>query len=189
LAKANHIAMGRYLEKFEEGMIASLLAVMTLITFVQVIARYVFNYSFVWALELVSFLFAWLIFIGMSYGVRTGAHIGMDAVVKLLGPRAGRFVTAIATLLCIAYSVIVFIGSWNYVNVIYQIGNYAQDLPIPIWIPRLALPIGFALLTLRFCEVLYRVIMGKETHLTHDEAGAALQSHLKDDQQSGQERP
>nr|NIN35369.1 TRAP transporter small permease subunit [Gammaproteobacteria bacterium] len=142
---------------------------MTLITFVQVIARYVFNYSFVWALELVSFLFAWLIFIGMSYGVRTGSHIGMDAVVKLLGPRAGRLVTAIATLLCITYSIMVFVGSWNYVNMIYQIGNYAQDLPIPVWIPRLALPIGFALLTFRFCEVFYRVITGKEIHLTQDE--------------------
>ena len=55
---------------------------MTLITFMQVVARYVFNYSFVWALELVTFLFAWLIFLGMSYGVRVGAHIGVDALVK-----------------------------------------------------------------------------------------------------------
>ncbi|HRA78729.1 MAG TPA: TRAP transporter small permease subunit, partial [Burkholderiaceae bacterium] len=35
---------------------------MTLITFVQVVARYVFNYSFVWALELTTFLFGGLIF-------------------------------------------------------------------------------------------------------------------------------
>lgn len=181
--------MGRWLEKFEEGMIGSLLALMTLITFMQVIARYVFNYSFVWALELVSFLFAWLIFIGMSYGVRTGSHIGMDAAVKMLGPRTGRFVTAVATLLCIAYSVIVFIGSWNYVGMIYQIGNYAQDLPIPVWIPRLALPLGFALLTLRFCEVLYRVITGRETHLTHDEVGSALQAQIDEQQGQGQDKP
>ncbi len=52
---------------------------MTLLTFIQVVARYVFNYSFVWALELNGVLFAWLIFIGMSYGVRVGAHIGIDA--------------------------------------------------------------------------------------------------------------
>ena len=181
--------MGRWLEKIEEGMIGSLLAVMTLVTFMQVIARYVFNYSFVWALELVSFLFAWLIFIGMSYGVRTGSHIGMDAVVKLMGHRAGRFITAVAVLLCIAYSILVFIGSWNYVSMIYQIGNYAQDLPIPVWIPRLALPLGFALLTLRFCEILYRVITGRETHLTHDEVGAALKTKYDDQQQSGQDKP
>ena len=42
----------RWLERLEEGLIALLMAAMTLITFVQVVARYVFNYSFVWALEL-----------------------------------------------------------------------------------------------------------------------------------------
>ena len=67
-------------------MIAFLLTVMTLITFMQVVARYVFNYSFVWALELVTFLFGGLIFIGISYGVRVGSHIGVDALVKTPAP-------------------------------------------------------------------------------------------------------
>ena len=62
--------MLRLLERLEEGLIAFLLTVMTLITFTQVVARYVFNYSFVWALELNTFLFAWLIFLGVAYGVR-----------------------------------------------------------------------------------------------------------------------
>ena len=39
------------------------MAAMTLVTFMHVIARYVFNYSFVWALELTGVMFAWLIFI------------------------------------------------------------------------------------------------------------------------------
>ena len=168
--------MWRWLARLEEGLIAVLLAVMTMVTFVQVIARYVFNYSFVWALELVSILFAWLIFIGMSYGVREGSHIGMDAVVRLLGPRLGRALTILATLLCIAYSCILFYGSWRYITTIYQIGNYAQDLPVPVWIPRLALPIGFGLLTIRFIEVLYRAVRGEETRLVVGDAGPVLRS-------------
>ena len=74
----------RWIERLEEGLLAFLLAVMVSITFMQVIARYIFNYSFVWALEVTTVLFAWLIFIGMSYGVRVGAHIGVDALVKTL---------------------------------------------------------------------------------------------------------
>jgi len=166
--------MWRSLEKLEEGVVAFLLAAMTVVTFAQVIARYVFNYSFVWALELVSILFAWLIFIGMSYGVRVGSHIGMDAVVKMLGEKPGRIVTIVATLLCIAYSIIIFIGSWRYINMVYDLGNYAQDLPIPVWIPRLALPVGFALLTVRFIQVLYRTVIGENTKLVVDEAEEAL---------------
>ena len=80
----------RWLEHLEEGLVAFLMAAMTVLTFVQVIARYVFNYSFVWALEVTGVMFAWLIFVGMSYGVRVGAHIGVDALVKALAPRTRR---------------------------------------------------------------------------------------------------
>jgi C4-dicarboxylate transporter DctQ subunit len=164
----------RWYDRLEEGAIAFLLAVMSLITFGQVIARYVFDYSFVWALELVTFLFAWLIFLGMSYGVRVGSHIGVDALVKSLGARAARVVSAVATLCCIVYSLICLWGSWRYVATMHMIGTLAQDLPIPVWIPQIVLPLGFALLALRFAEVLYRIVRGTDAHLLGDEAAAIL---------------
>jgi C4-dicarboxylate transporter DctQ subunit len=165
----------RWYDRVEEGLIAFLLALMTLITFGQVIARYVFDYSFVWALELVTFLFAWLIFLGMSYGVRVGSHIGVDALVKALGPRSARVVGAIATLCCIAYALIGLVGSWRYVTTMRTIGTLAQDLPIPVWIPQSVLPLGFGLLAVRFGEVLYRIVRGSEAHLLGDEAATILE--------------
>ena len=85
----------RSLGQLEEWLIGALLGAMTLITFGQVIARYVFNYSFVWALELTTFLFAALIFLGAAYGVRVGAHIGVDALVKLLPANIARVIGAV----------------------------------------------------------------------------------------------
>ena len=155
-------------------MIAFLLTAMTLITFVQVVARYVFNYSFTWALELVTFLFAWLIFLGVSYGVRVGSHIGVDALVKALSPGKARVIATVATLLCLAYSAIVFYGGWVYVAKMHQIGIMSQDLPVPQWVPRLVLPLGYALLFYRFCQVLYRLATGREAHLLGDEVEDAL---------------
>ena len=163
-----------WIERWEEGLIAVLLATMTLITFMQVVARYIFNYSFVWALELTTFLFGGLIFLGISYGVRVGAHIGIDALVRLLAPRTARIVAIVATLLCIVYAGIVLVGGWLYVDKIYEIGILAQDIPIPQWVPRLVLPVGYLLLLLRFCQVLYRLFAGKEAHLLGDEAEDAM---------------
>ena len=45
----------------EETSIAACLGLMTLITFANVVARYVFNDNILWALELTVFLFAWLV--------------------------------------------------------------------------------------------------------------------------------
>ena len=163
-----------WLARLEEGLIAFLLAAMTLITFAQVIARYVFNYSFVWALELTTFIFGGLIFLGMSYGVKKGAHIGVDALVRILPASTARIVAIIATLLCLLYAGIVFTGGWIYVNKMYQIGILAQDIPIPQWVTRVVMPLGFALLFLRFFLVLVNLLRGKEAHLLGDEAKDAL---------------
>jgi len=170
----------RWLKHFEEVLIIFLMAAMTLVTFMQVVARYVFNYSFVWALELVTFLFAWLIFLGMSYGVRVGGHIGVDALVKSLGPTASRVVGSIAAILCIVYAVIVTIGGYQYVRKMYDVGILMQDMPVQQWIPRAILPIGFALLAFRFLQVLINVATGKEAHLLGDEAKEALKLKVDD---------
>lgn len=168
------------LERLEEALIATFLAAMTLITFAQVIARYVFNYSFVWALELATFLFGGLIFLGMAYGVRIGAHIGVDALVKVLPARAARIAGFLAVSLCLIYTVIVFYGSWVYVDKMYEIGILAQDIPIPQWVPRLVMPIGFGLLFLRFAGVLYDMLRGRRSRLLGDEVEDALKLQSAD---------
>lgn len=174
----------RWLEHFEEGLITFLMATMTLLTFTQVIARYVFNYSFVWALELTGVMFAWLIFAGMSYGVRVGAHIGVDAAVKSLGAGAARVVSSIAAVLCIAYALIVAYGGYQYVYKIYSVGILMQDIPIQAWIPRVILPLGFLLLAFRFSQVLWRLASGQAAHLLGDEAEDALK--LREDEPVGE---
>ena len=166
--------INKAIDRVEEALIAFLLTVMTLVSFTQVVARYVFNYSFVWALELVTYLFAWLIFLGMSYGVRVGGHIGVDALVKSISPGKARIVGIIATLLGMVYAAIVFYGGWIYVGKMISIGIMGEDIPIPQWVPRLVLPFGYGLLFIRFGQLLYRLIVGKEVHLLGDEVEDAL---------------
>jgi C4-dicarboxylate transporter DctQ subunit len=170
-----------WINRLEEGLIAFLLTLMTLISFTQVVARYVFNYSFVWALELVTFLFGGLIFLGISYGVRVGSHIGVDALVRGLPPAKARAVALVATVLCMVYAAIVFTGGWIYVGKMIELGIEAQDIPVPEWVPRVVLPLGAALLFLRFGQVLYGIVTGKDAHLLGDEVKDALKHKADDD--------
>ena len=177
----------RWLERIEEGLISFLLAAMTLVTFMQVVARYIFNYSFVWAVELTGVMFAWLIFVGMSYGVRVGAHIGVDSLVKSFSAKTQRSIGMVAAVLCIAYAVIVTIGGFVYVRKMYDVGILMQDMPITQWIPRVILPLGFVLLGFRFAQVLYRLATGQDAHLLGDEAKDALK--LRADGDGSEVRP
>ena len=166
-----------WLERLEEWLIALLLAVMTIVSFVQVVARYVFNYSFSSALELTTTLFAWLIFLGIPYGVRVGSHIGVDALVRSLGPKVGRVVGGIAAALCLVYSLILLYGSWVYVAKMHDVGIEMEDLPMQQWVPRSILLVSFALLVLRFSQVLWRILSGREIRLhLGDEAEEVLRA-------------
>jgi C4-dicarboxylate transporter DctQ subunit len=164
----------RWLERLEEGLVAFLMAAMTLVAFLQVVARYVFNYSFVWALELNGVLFAWLIFVGMSYGVRVGAHIGIDAAVKNLRPATARAVGMVGAALCVVYALIVTFGGAQYVQKMYDVGIEMQDMPVPQWLPRIVVPLGFLLLAFRFGQAFVRLWRGESTRLLADEAEEAL---------------
>lgn len=155
----------RITDRLEEGLIALLMAAMTLLTFSQVVMRYVFETGLTWALELTEFMFGWLIFLGMAYGVKVGAHIGIDAAVKLLPQPGQRVIGIIAALACLAYAAVLTIGSYGYVEKLYVIGIDAQDLPYPRWWFVAPLVLGFALLTLRFLQVLYKIATGRQTGL------------------------
>jgi C4-dicarboxylate transporter DctQ subunit len=161
--------LSNFFNRFEELFIALLLIAMTLITFSQVVARYIFNTGAVWALELTSYLFAWLIFFGISYGVRVGAHIGVDALVRILPSQWQRTWAILVTLIGMVYAVLFFLGGAEYVYKISQTGWQSTDIPVPQWLPYSILPIGMALLLFRFAQVLFKILKGSEVRILADE--------------------
>lgn len=107
-------ALGQIVNEFEETAIAILLGAMTIITFVNVVMRYVFNASLIWGLELTLALFAWLVLFGMSYAVKVTAHLGVDAVINILPQRGRRILALIAAACCLIYAFLLMKGAWDY---------------------------------------------------------------------------
>lgn len=107
-------ALGRAVNEIEETAIALILGLMTLITFTNVVLRYGFNTGLIWGLEMVSFLFAWLVLFGISYAVKVTAHLGVDAIINLFGTPVKRVLAFIAIAVCIAYAFLLLKGSWDY---------------------------------------------------------------------------
>ena len=170
MARPTPSSIGRVVNELEEGVIALLFAAMTLVTFTQVVLRYVFNTGFVWALELTVYLFAWLVLFGMSYGIKVHAHLGVDAFVKLFPGTVQRVFGLIAVAAGLIYGGIMLLGSWDYVWKLFLIGIESEDLPIPQWVPMAILPIGVALLMFRFAQAGWLIWRGEQTTLVADEA-------------------
>ncbi|CAM3553834.1 2,3-diketo-L-gulonate TRAP transporter small permease protein YiaM [Vibrio aerogenes CECT 7868] len=178
---------GKFTDFIEEFLIAFFLGAMTLLTFANVIFRYVFNDNILWALELTVFMFAWMVLVGASYGVKKHFHIGVDVVINLAPQGMRKLFALIAVSGCLAFAVLLLIGSWNYwYPFITERAWYeTDDIPMPdmlqflsVWfnegeayeklprfIPYMALPLGMGLLTIRFTQAAYQVVTGKMDRL------------------------
>ena len=78
-----------FFDQIEEFIIALLLGLMTVLTFANVVARYVFNSNILWALELTVFMFAWLVLLGASYAVKKSSPLGCRCDLESGRPRRG----------------------------------------------------------------------------------------------------
>ncbi len=177
----------RIINEIEESLIAIILGLMTVITFANVIARYVFNSNILWALETTVFLFAWLVLIGASYCIKTRSHLGVDVIINALSPPARRKLALIAVASCIAFALLLLAGSWQYwapfagKNVWYEVNDipmpgflkFLEDAinegepyeKLPRFIPYFALPLGMFLVTVRFLQAAWQVWTGQTDRL------------------------
>ncbi|WP_070967392.1 TRAP transporter small permease [Vibrio sonorensis] len=175
--------VGKVTDAIEETLIALFLGGMTLLTFANVVFRYVFNDNILWALELTVFMFAWMVLVGASYGVKKHFHIGVDVVINLAPEKLRKTYAVLAALCCLTFSLLLLIGSWNYWYpfATERAWYETDDIPMPEmlqfladwlnegeryekmprFIPYMALPIGMALLTLRFLQATYQIATGK----------------------------
>ncbi|MEZ5847954.1 MAG: TRAP transporter small permease [Geminicoccaceae bacterium] len=175
--------LARAIDAIEESFIAIILGLMTVITFANVIARYIFNSNILWALETTVFLFAWLVLIGASYCIKVKAHLGVDAVINMVSAPARRALAIISVLCCLVFSVLLLIGAWEYwwpfatKNVWYEVNDIPmldwlrfiepmlnENEPyekLPRFIPYFALPLGLTLITIRFIQAAIAVFRGE----------------------------
>ena len=142
----------RAADRLEEAFMIGALAFMTVLTVVQVVLRYGFGTGLVWSLEATTYTFAWLVLIGMSYGVRTEAHIAVDLLTSRLSPSGARVTAGIALVFGLAYCGLMIYGSSQFVDRLMTLGNNARDIPLPRWVLAGIMPIAFGLLALRLLQ-------------------------------------
>ena len=189
--------LDRILNRLEEVIIVSLIAMATTLTFVAVVHRYgtsnsanlarwaslhnllllkyAANWVYTelaaihlsWANELSTYMFVWMAKFGAALGVRTGIHVGVDVFVKKLSPAARKPVIVFA-LLCGALFTGV-IGTLGAVYVYELDGDQeSPELEWPSWMIYLCIPLGSYLMCFRFLQVTWRFLQtGLVPHQGH----------------------
>jgi TRAP-type transport system small permease protein len=116
---------------------------MALLIGVQVISRYVLNYSLFWSEEVGRICLVWITFLGGSAAYRRHAHIGIDFFVNRLPSRlkhASQILVVMASM--VFFTVLIAYGS---VFVWFVSGQKTAALGLPTALPYLIIPVAGAL--------------------------------------------
>ena len=93
--------------------IALCLAVMVVLVFGNVVLRYGFNSGITISEELSRWLLVWLTFLGAIVAVREHSHLGVDSLVRMLGPTGKRICFIINYCLMLYADWLLLAGSWR----------------------------------------------------------------------------
>jgi len=153
-------AIGRYLskvcswlDKIALYLAAAILAAMCAIVVIELVGRYMFNYSFTWIEELARYLLVWLTFVVASSAIWRAELIGITYVVNKL-PRLGRkLVTRLSSILMAGFLVLLFYEGLTFVEMGQALMSPALRVPMS-WV-YLAIPVGAVLMFIQTLGVLF----------------------------------
>jgi TRAP-type C4-dicarboxylate transport system permease small subunit len=139
----------RLLGALEDGLLLVLLAGLVVLASAQIVLRNVFSIGLAWADGSVRLAVLWIAVLGAVAAAREGRHIAIDVLARTL-PQTARKVAAVATALFTA-SVCALLAwhSWRFVEESREFGDVLLD-HWPAWPFQLVMPVGFALIGLRY---------------------------------------
>ena len=132
--------------------------ILMLFTASEIIARYIFTSPIPGYVEDVELIMAAIVFLGIGYTQRVGAHIRMDMVITRIKGRFYHIAEALCLLLALIGFGIICISSFNFTLDAYQFGDVTEYLYTPTWPSKLCVPLGSFFLCTRFIIQIIRNI-------------------------------
>ena len=153
----------RFLDENIEKMLCVIaLALMSAVIVAQVFCRYVLNSSLSWSEELARYLFIWMIYIGISYGVILDKHICVDAVYSFAPKSIKRYYAIVSYLLFLLFAVAMVYYGILVVGMQISSGQVSPAMGVPMQYVYAAPVVGFVLTAIRLVQKVIEAIKAPE---------------------------
>ncbi|OEH92104.1 TRAP transporter small permease [Bacillus solimangrovi] len=159
------------LNRLEEITVAITLTISVILTFIEVVLRYGFGSSIGFTHELVVYLLIFTGMIGASIGVREKVHLGVDLLVLQFPYSIQKALTLFSLIICTLFCIIITILGIEHIQILSQFGQVSPEMEIPLYIPKLIVPLSFGLMTIRFIQQIIIIIKTPAKLTLHKEGG------------------
>ena len=137
----------------ERTFIALIMIGMSVLFFVNVAVRFTsprLATELAWIEEATLFAFAWMVFIGLGLTLERRRHIAMTSFLDSRSPAVARAIQRVINLAGLAFCIFLTKSSFDLALFIYDSGQVSPTLGFSVVGLYAPLPIGFALLALRY---------------------------------------
>lgn len=153
----------RWLDKnFELTILAVLLAVMSVLSFANVIMRYCFKSALSWSDEVCCYCLALSAFFALSCAVRQGVSIRVDTFVTLLSPKVQKVLEVVCSLVMLVFLGLLFQGTCRIAATSAGIGQASPALRIPVAGLYGTMGFAVALAMFRYVQFTWRTLTNRE---------------------------
>lgn len=152
----------------EEVIMAIGVILMAVNTIANVVSRFVFNHSLVFAEELNSIFILLVTFAGIGYAARHGRHIRMSAIYDAMPQPVRKVLMIIITAVTAAFMLGLAWYSVEYIINLYSKGRIYPALGIPIWISYVWVPVGFFVTGIQYALTTVKNLQEKDIYLSTD---------------------
>ncbi len=133
----------------ETGLIILILGSMVLLSFLQVLMRNFFDTGILWGDIFLRHLVLWVGFIGASLATREEKHINIDLLTRLIPQKIVPFAKIIIDITSVIICLVLVKAGWEFVSMEIE-SNTTLFQNVPSWYFEIIIPVGFALIALRF---------------------------------------
>lgn len=134
------------LERLVTPFVATLLAFITVLVFVQVCLRYLFAMSFLWGEELSLFAFIWCVFLGAAVNTHRRRHFALDVLAHALRGRAAALQRLLVDLVTLTVSLVLLVEGFRFAEL--SVKRLSPALGITLIVPTSIIPVAAAYMTL-----------------------------------------
>ena len=153
--------MQKALSNLEEILCVLLLSLMSLLAFANVIFRYAFHMPLAFTEELTTGMLVLLTFVGAGIAAKRGSHLGLSLLTDFLSPPLQRAAAFIGAVLAVIFCGVIAYYGIGFTQHAYLGGQLSGGMQWPEWIYNSYVPIGAALLTLRFLLIAVGILQAK----------------------------
>ena len=147
----------------ENAVLVTLLAVLVILAGGQILLRQL-DIEFTWADPLTRLLVLWIGIFGAAAASRENQHIAIDALTRFLSARSKLVAGAAVGLFACGVCAVLAYQAARFVHFEFE-GSTAALGGVPAWVLALVLPLGFALIAIRyavFCGTRVRALVAEK---------------------------